>query len=124
MDEGAPAPAAEPFKKAGHSVIEFGEILASGSRDRVVADGAIANNAVLLAVDRDMKQMAKRFGSPTDTGRFDGLHILFVCCGPKIAVDRLGQCMTLIEHEWRHACDKKARRFWIEISNHWVKSYR
>ena len=63
LDEGAPVPVAAPFLSRGHEVIYYRDVLEPGAKDRVVCYHAILNNAILIVIDRDMKQLAKRFGA-------------------------------------------------------------
>ena len=64
LDEGTPVPAARPFQKRSHSVIFHYEVLENGATDEQVVAAAILNEAVLIAVDADMRRMARRFGTP------------------------------------------------------------
>ena len=64
LDEGAPVPAATPFLVRGHQVIYHNDVLEPGAKDDVVCYTAVLNKAVLIVIDRDMKQLAKRFGAP------------------------------------------------------------
>jgi hypothetical protein len=61
LDEGAPVPAAAPFLSRGHQVIYHSAVLKPAEKDDVVCYTAILNKAILLVVDRDMKQLARRF---------------------------------------------------------------
>lgn len=85
---------------------------------------AILNNAVLVAADRDMKQMAKRFGNPEKGGRYGRMNLLFLNCNGIIAPKRVEHLMSFIEHEWRVTCEKSARTMWIDIGPHCFRSYR
>lgn len=124
LDEGAPAATAQPFLARGHGVIHHRDVLASGAKDALVAAAAILNDAALLAVDRDMRQMAKRFGNPAEAGRFERLHLIFVNCKEALASKRLEHFMTYLEHEWEVASAKRSRVMWVEISTHYIRSYR
>ena len=124
LDEGAPVMVATPFESRGHRVIRHGDVLESGSTDDQVAVAAIVANAILLAVDRDMRLLVRRYASPNRLERFKRLHLIFVGCKETLAPHRLEQAMTLIEHEWTIACDKAARRMWISIEAHQMVSHR
>ena len=124
LDEGAPAPIGEPFRAKGHRVIDFADVLSSGSPDRLVCATAILNNAVLIATDRDMKQMVKRFGNPEKGGRYGRMNLLFLNCSGVMAQKRVEHLMSFIEHEWRVTCEKAARTMWIDIGPHYFRSYR
>jgi hypothetical protein len=124
LDEGAPVGLALPFEARGHRVIRHSEVLAPGASDRLVAAQAGLNGAALVAVDRDMRQMAKRFGNPASAPRVPGLHLIFIACNAALAPKRVAHFMSLIELEWRIAHEKVARAMWIEIAPHHVRSHR
>jgi hypothetical protein len=124
LDEGAPIQIAEPFRAGGHRVILHGDVLSPSAKDDVVAATAIQNNAVLIAVDRDMRQLAKRWGNAQDGGRYKRLSLIFFGCNPALAAGRAENAMTLIEHEWAFSCEKVARTMRIEIQSHLIKTYR
>lgn len=124
LDEGAPALAAGPFEKAGHGVIRFLDVLSSGAQDQAVAAMAILNSAALVATDRDYRRMTKRFGTPAETWRFPKLNLIFLECDPVLGPKRLDHLMSLIEHEWRVACEKASRAMWLEIGPHHFRSFR
>ncbi len=63
LDEGAPEPASIPFLQRGHQVIRHREVHDGGASDELVATTAILNQAVLMAVDLDMKRLVRRFGA-------------------------------------------------------------
>jgi len=56
LDEGVPADVATVFAENGHEALLLKDVLQSGSADVLVCKAAIANDAVLVACDRDMKQ--------------------------------------------------------------------
>ncbi len=124
LDEGAPIAAGEPFKKRGYQVIRHQEVLMPGAKDALVCATAIVNGAVLIATDRDMKRMTKRFGGPQEDGRYAKLHLIFVTCNEVLAAKRLEHAMSFIEHEWQVVCQKLARRLWLDIGPHHLKTYR
>lgn len=124
LDEGAPAPIGVPFRARGHTVINHSDVLSPGASDRLVCATAIMNSAILVAVDRDMKQMAKRFGTSEKGGRYGRMNLLFLNCSGLIAPKRAEHLMSFIEHEWRVTCEKSARTMWIDIGPHYFRSYR
>lgn len=124
LDEGTPIQAAEPFLTQGHQVIFHGDALSPGAKDEQVAAVAILNNAILIALDRDMRQMAKRFGNATSGGKFTKLNLIFLNCNPVLGPKRLEQFVSYIEHEWRIVSQKAARNLWIDIGPHYIRSYR
>jgi predicted nuclease of predicted toxin-antitoxin system len=126
LDEGTPAPVANPFTRHGHRVIHFHEVLTPGEgvKDAVVAAMAMQNDAALIAVDSDLKRLMRRHGSSPDNARFKSLNLIWLSCNPVMATKRIEQAMSFIEHEWEFACRKRARRLWIEIGPHRMASYR
>jgi predicted nuclease of predicted toxin-antitoxin system len=124
LDEGTPVSAADPFYARNHGVIPFADALEPGSKDDLVAWTAIQNNAALIAVDNDMKRLVRRFGVPNDNPRYPSLHLISISCGEVLAAKRIEHAMSFIEHEWRVACEKKARRLWVDIAPHRLTSCR
>lgn len=46
----------------------------------VVAATALANDAILVAIDKDMKQIAQRYGMTPRNTRFERLSLIQICC--------------------------------------------
>ena len=122
LDEGAPRSVGLFFKENGHDVTYMQDEMARGSPDLLVSEVALRNNAILVAVDRDMKRIASRHG--IWSSRFRRLHLLqFLCLEPQ-AVHRLREALSLVEHEWEIAQRKVARRFWVEIGDSFIRTRR
>jgi Domain of unknown function (DUF5615) len=98
LDEGAPADVGKTFQQHGHEVIPFEEVVKRGSDDVIVWTAAIANEAILVGFDNDMKAAARRYGIYGD--RFKRLSIIKFVCPEPMAAKRLAFAMSLIEHEW------------------------
>jgi hypothetical protein len=94
LDEGTPILSATPFLSRGHQVIYHRDVLDNGARDELVAVTAILNNAVLIAIDLDMKKLVRRFGSPSNEARFNKLDLIFVGCDAVMAAKRLDHAMS------------------------------
>jgi predicted nuclease of predicted toxin-antitoxin system len=124
LDEGMPTSAADPFVTRNHSVIYFEKVLEPGSKDDLVAWTSIENDALLLAVDNDMKRLVRRFGAPNGNARYNNLNLISLSCGPVQATKRIEHAMSFIEHEWHVACGKRARRLWIDIAAHRLTTHR
>jgi predicted nuclease of predicted toxin-antitoxin system len=122
LDEGVPAEVAEVFRLHGHKVIPFEEVLTPGVADELVCAAAQANNALLVAYDNDMKQYVRRRGEGPD--RFKNLHLLKFNCPEPMAAKRLEEAMSMIVHEWAVAHLKVARRVYVEISTHDIRTFR
>jgi predicted nuclease of predicted toxin-antitoxin system len=124
IDEGAPVPVSLPFLEHGHRVICHSDVLDSGASDDLVVITAILNEAILIAVDADMKRMVRRFGSPNNSERYSKLNLIFIACNETLAAKRLDHAMSFVENEWSVCCEKTARRLWVDIGPHRLTSYR
>lgn len=124
LDAGVPDSVADIFRKHSHLAILHREALPEKSTDAVVCATAMANDAILVAIDGDMKTFAKRFGISQGSTRFARLNIIRLCCNEVLASKRLDHAMTFIEHEWSVSEEKTARRLWIEVGPHFLRSNR
>lgn len=122
LDASVPDSVGRELASAGHEVIYHREALSDGAKDPVVCQTAIANSAILVAVDADMKHLSKRFGKSDD--RFTKLDLLMCSCSAALASKRVVQAISLVEHEWQISQAKAARRLWVEITNHHILTYR
>lgn len=124
LDEGVPASVAQVFVDSGYGAIRHQEALSPGVADDVVCAAAMANDAVLVAQDADMKQLAKQYGLTPTSDRFSRLSVIRICCNEVGAASRVKQAISFIEHEWEFATKKAARRMWVDIGQHFLKSHR
>jgi hypothetical protein len=86
-----------------------------------VCTAAEANDALLVAFDNDIKQLARQHG--VTPARFKTLSLLkFECEEPK-AADRLSEAMSLLEHEWNISKSAGSRLF-IVIGKQVLRTYR
>ncbi|RWM28482.1 DUF5615 family PIN-like protein [Mesorhizobium sp.] len=122
LDASAPESVALAIEKVGHKAIRHNDVLAEGATDIVVCETALANGAILIAVDKDMKQLTKRFNP--DQERFKKLSMIQIACNAVMASKRLEQALSMIEHEWAVSQKKAASRLWFEITNHRLTTYR
>ena len=83
--------AAVPFLERGYEVIDHRDVLDPGARDDLVVKTAILNQAILIAVDADMKQLVRRFGSPNNSEKFAKLDLISISCHETLAAKRLEQ---------------------------------
>lgn len=122
LDEGVPESVGRCFSAVGHNVIYFKEAAVPGSPDQLVAAVSEANDAVLIALDGDMRKIAQRRG--VGQRRFRKLSLIKLSCRETRAASRVQEVMSLIEHEWRLASDKSDRRVFIEIGNDVIRIMR
>lgn len=122
LDASVPDSVGKVLASAGHEVIHHREALEEGAKDPVVCQTALANEAVLVAVDKDMKQLTKRFGVTDE--RFKNLSMVFCGCNIPLSASRVEQAISLIEHEWEYSEKKVGRRLLVEITNHQIATYR
>lgn len=107
-----------------HFVIFYRQVLGENIDDDVVCTTALANDAILLAIDPDMKAFPKRYGISRGSPRYSNLSLIWIGCNEVLAAKRLEQAMTLIEHEWDVSEAKASRRLWIEIGPHHIRTMR
>lgn len=124
LDEGAPIQAAEPFHRRGHKVLKHNDVLPSGATDAQVVAMAMSEEAILVAVDRDMKAFVRRFGAPNDNEKYESLNLLFLGCAIRTCKARVAQALDLIELEWDFRCGKPTRCMWVTIEDHRITTYR
>jgi predicted nuclease of predicted toxin-antitoxin system len=124
LDAGVPDSVGAVFEKDGHYVIHYRDVLPEKVVDQVVCATALKNNAILVGIDRDMKEFPRRFGVAPNSDRFKRLSIIRLCCNETLASKRLEQAMTLIEHEWAFSEEKFARRLWVDVGPHHIRTNR
>lgn len=124
LDAGVPDSVGHVLENRGHDVLYHRYLLPERTPDQVVAATSLANEAVLVAIDNDMKQIAQRYGMTARGDKFAKLSLLRFCCNETLAAKRLEFAMTFVEHEWEVTGAKAARRMWIEIRQHDLRSYR
>lgn len=124
LDAGVPDSVGRVFSDYGYTVIYHRNALPEGSADEVVCATALANNAILVAIDGDMKQLAKRYGVTPQGDRFSKLNIIRLCCNEVLAAKRLGQALSLIDHELQFSKAKTSRRMWVDVLPHQLRTHR
>jgi predicted nuclease of predicted toxin-antitoxin system len=124
LDAGVPDSVGETLQARGHRVILYRQALPESINDDGVCTAALANDAILLAIDPDMKRFPKRYRISHGSPRYERLSLIWIGCNEVLATKRLGQAMSLIEHEWKFADEKAARRLWIEIGPHHIRTMR
>lgn len=121
LDEGVPRQLGQELRAAGFDVIEFREAALPGAADNLVADIAIANDAILVAIDRDMKEIAKARG--ISNKRYKNLSLLAFRCREPEAIRRLPVVIPFIKLQLDQTSGRPGRRLFIEVFAHSVKVY-
>lgn len=119
-----PDSVANVLETSGHKAILHRDALAEKTPDDVVCATALANEAILVAIDQDMKRLAQRFGIGRGSTRFARLSLIWLCCNETLAAKRLQQALSFIEHEWNVSEEKTARRLWVDIGPHFLRTNR
>lgn len=122
LDEGVPESVGRCFRLAGHQVIFFKEAAVPGSPDQLVDAVSEANDAILIALDGDMKKIAQRRG--IGHSRFRRLSLIKLSCRETRAAGRVQEALSLIEHEWNLSSGKSDRRIFIEIGDDVIRTMR
>ena len=112
------------FSKRGHTVILHREVLVEATPDEVVCAAALVNDAILVALDNDMARIVKRYGNTPGDTRFARLSLIRIGCNGILGAQRTEQAMGLIEHEWTFCKEKAARRMWIDVAPHFIRTHR
>lgn len=125
LDAGVPDSVGLSLTRLGHVVILHREALPERTPDDVVCRTAIANEAILVAIDHDMRRLVRGYGAKmADTLRFENLNLIAIGCSEVLAAKRITQALALIEHEWAFTSAKRSRRLWIEIGPHHIRTNR
>ncbi|MGC8532125.1 MAG: hypothetical protein ACP5M1_08810 [Acidiphilium sp.] len=124
LDAGVPDSVGRALLASGHQVTFHRDVLPEKTPDQVVAATALNSSAVLVAIDKDMKQIAQRYGMTPQNDRFERLSVISFCCTEVAAAKRLEHAMPFVEFEWAFALAKAGRRMWIDIGLHYLKTNR
>jgi predicted nuclease of predicted toxin-antitoxin system len=122
LDEGVPDSVGQILIEAGHQVAFLNKTTARGASDQLVCVIADVNNAILVALDGDMKRIAQGHG--VGSRKFLRLGLIKLSCWEPDAADRVRAAMSLIEHEWSLTEGKEGRRIFVEISDTVIRTFR
>jgi predicted nuclease of predicted toxin-antitoxin system len=122
LDEGVPDSVGHAFLEVGHQVAFLNKTLTRGSSDHLVCAIADINNAILVALDGDMKRIAQGYG--IGSRKFLKLGLIKLSCFEPNAAKRVRLAMSLIEHEWLATEGTPGRRIFVEISDTVIRSFR
>jgi predicted nuclease of predicted toxin-antitoxin system len=122
LDEGVPDSVARVLRDSGHEAVLLRESgIQRGSPDQLVCAYAEITDAILVALDGDMKKLAQTHGA--GAGRFRKLNLLKLSCPEPQAAMRVLQAMSLILHEWS-AGEGRERRFYVDIGGSIMRTVR
>ena len=122
LDEGVPDSVGRILQFAGHEVLYHRDILAAGSPDQAVCAAAKVNDCILVACDKDMRQIAKKAG--ITGGEYARLSLLMLRCFEPAAASRVAAALSLILHEWEVGASNEGRRIFIEIRDSLIRTNR
>jgi len=88
----------------------------------LVCATAEQNDAILVALDGDMKRLASRHG--IGNRRYRKLSLIKLSCLEPKAAARVKEAMSLIEHEWNYSVGSTDRRIFIEIGKDAISTKR
>ncbi|MBN9560204.1 MAG: DUF5615 family PIN-like protein [Alphaproteobacteria bacterium] len=122
VDQCVPDSVGRAFLEAGHEVIYLREKLATNSHDLLVAAVAETNEAILVSLDGDFRQIATRHG--VGRRQYKSLSLIKLSCRESRAYQRVCEAMSLIEHEWRFSEGRRDRRLFMDISDGVIRTIR
>jgi predicted nuclease of predicted toxin-antitoxin system len=122
LDEGVPDSVGHAFMTAGHQVAFLNKTLARGASDPLVCVIADINDAILVALDGDMKRLAQGYG--VGGRKFLKLGLIKLSCFEPDAAERVQEAMSLIEHEWSVTAGRPGRRIFVEILDSVIRTVR
>ena len=124
LDEGVPNAVGKTLEEAGHKVVYLnkGNLVPRGAKDPLVCAFAVMNDLILVAMDGDMKAIARAHGASNSI--YAKLNLLKLSCIPPNAAGRVKAAMTLIEHEWHVNAGREGRRLFVEIMTSVIRSNR
>ncbi len=122
IDQCVPDSAGRALADEGHEVVFLREKIATSTPDPLVAAVAEANDAILVSLDADFRQLARRYG--VARRRFRNLSLIKLSCRESRAADRLREAMTLIYHEWQYLGAQRDRRLFLDIGDNVIRTIR
>ena len=106
----------------GHHVAFLNKTMVRGSSDPLVCITADINDAILVALDGDMKRIAQGHGVGART--FLKLGLIKLSCFEPDAARRVKGAMSPIEHEWNFSAGKSGRKIFVEIRDTVIRTVR
>jgi predicted nuclease of predicted toxin-antitoxin system len=122
IDQCVPDSVGRALTSAGHHVELLRKKIAPNSPDPLVAAVAEANGAILVTLDHDFTQLAKR--ASVGKQRFRNLSLIRLSCREPRAAARMTEAMSLIEHEWDRAQSRPDSRLFIKLGESVITTNR
>ena len=123
LDEGVPVSVARLLRDAGHEAIHLVQSeIPRASPDENVCVAVMAQGAILVAIDGDMREIARREG--VGSLRFRSLNLLKLSCRETRAAARVEDALGLIEFEWDHRPERRRRRLHVELQENIIRVCR
>ena len=109
------------LKEFGHTVTYGNRTLTPGTPDPVVCLISLNDQAILVAMDKDMKRIAKENGA--SNSQFASLSFVHLDCPEISAAERINQAMGLLEYEWERS-EGAIRRLHLVIGLSVIRTHR
>jgi predicted nuclease of predicted toxin-antitoxin system len=124
LDEGVPNAVGRILEELGHKAtyLNKGDSVPRGSTDNLVCAFAVISEKILVALDGDMKGIAKAHGASNSI--YSKLNLVKLSCTPPEAAARLKVAMSLIEHEWHVNAGSEGRRLYVEVLTTVIRTMR
>ncbi len=121
LDEGVPNSVGRMLEGFGHTVTYGNKTLTPGTPDLVVCLISMVDEAILVAMDKDMKRIAK--ANRVSTSQFAKLSFVHLDCPEINAAERVRQAMGLLEYEWEQS-ENAVRRLHLVIGASVIRTNR
>jgi predicted nuclease of predicted toxin-antitoxin system len=122
LDEGVPDGVGGKLAAAGHDATRLRDAGPTGASDELVCALAEARGAILVALDGDMRALARRHG--VGRRRYRALGLVKLSCRETRAAARVVEALSLVEHEWSVGALRSDRRIFIEIGDAVISTWR
>jgi predicted nuclease of predicted toxin-antitoxin system len=106
----------------GHDVIFQRDVMARDAADPVVAVASAENDAILISLDKDFREIATRFN--VSQRRLRKLSRIDIACPEPQAAARIRAGLPLIVWEWEQAQARADGRIFIVVQGNAFKTVR